>query len=483
VSRGFPPTLGGSRAVSSDTRGVADRTSIRGGWLLPGRLPRGHTVSMSRGMPLSRVSPESLLGWAGAAVAVLVVYVVVVRGGDQLIGTRAAHVELSILATVVVAATIDRIQSRCERIAARLLHRGTSSPYDVLAQFSSQVAGAEAAGELPQLMARLLAEGTGAAWAQVWVLVNGRPTLMATSPPEASAESSVPAISGTSSTDGLRSVAVGHAGSVLGVLRVREREGHPLTPVESRLFAGLAAQAGLALHAAQLRAELEHRHLELTARAGQLRAARDRLVATQDAERRRLERDIHDGAQQQLVALRINLRLAQTLAERSPERAAQLLCEQAAAAEDAIATLRALSRGAEPEVLSRAGLAEALREAATTCPLPVELDLHDVGRFPRPVETAVYFSCLEALQNVAKHAHATRVSVHLDVVGEALEMEVVDDGRGLEPGAVAGAGLGNMRERLVAVGGELQIGAARDSGTAVTAIVPAVRSSSVGAVD
>jgi hypothetical protein len=143
-------------------------------------------------MPLSRVSPESLLGWAGAAVAVLVVYVVVVRGGDQLIGTRAAHVELSILATVVVAATIDRIQSRCERIAARLLHRGTSSPYDVLAQFSSQVAGAEAAGELPQLMARLLAEGTGAAWAQVWVLVNGRPTLMATSPPEASAESSVP---------------------------------------------------------------------------------------------------------------------------------------------------------------------------------------------------------------------------------------------------------------------------------------------------
>ncbi len=437
---------------------------------------------MSQGMPLRRVSPESVLGWAGAAVAVLVVYVVVVRGGDWLIGTRAAHVELSILATVIVAATIDRIQSRCERLAARLLHRDSSNPYDVLAQFSSQVAGAEAAGELPQLMARLLAEGTAAAWAQVWVLVNGRPTLMATFPPGVAADSSAPAISGSSSTDGLRSVAVGHAGSVLGVLRVKEQDGHPLTPVESRLFAGLAAQAGLALHAAQLRAELEQRHRELTDRAGQLRAARDRLVAAQDAERRRLERDIHDGAQQQLVALRINLRLAQTLAERSPERAAQLLSEQAHAAEDAITTLRALSRGAEPEVLTRAGLPAALREAAKICPLPVELELHDVGRFSRPVETAVYFSCLEALQNVVKHARATQVGVHLDVVGDALELKVVDDGRGLEPGAVAGSGIGNMRERLAAVGGQLRIGAARGSGTSVTALVPAVRSTASEAV-
>jgi signal transduction histidine kinase len=425
-------------------------------------------------MPLGRVSPESLAGWAGAAVAVVVVYVVVVHGGDLLIGTGAAHVELSILATVIVAATIDRIQRRCEGLAARLLRRDGSKPYDVLAQFSSQVAGAEAAGELPQLMARLLAEGTAAAWAQVWVLVNGRPTLMATYPPEAAAESSVPAITGAFSADGLRSVAVGHAGRVLGVLRVRERDGHPLTAVESRLFAGLAAQAGLALHAAQLRAELEQRHHELTARAGQLRAARGRLVAAQDAERRRLEQDIHDGAQQQLVALRINLRLAQTLAERSPERAVQLLAQQSAAAEEAIATLRALSRGAEPEVLSRAGLPEALRQAAKSCPLPVTLDLHDVGRLPRPVETAVYFSCLEALQNVVKHAEATGVNVRLDVVGEALELEVVDDGRGLQPGAVAGSGFGNMRERLATVGGQLQIGAARESGTAVTAIVPAV---------
>jgi signal transduction histidine kinase len=253
--------------------------------------------------------------------------------------------------------------------------------------------------------------------------------------------------------------------------------------VEARLFAGLAAQAGLALHAAQLRAELEQRHRQLTERAGELRAARDRLVTTQDTERRRLERDIHDGAQQQLVALRINLRLVQTLAERSPERAAELSSEQAGAVKDAIATLQALSRGTDPEVLTRAGLAEALRDATKSCPLPVRLSLQEVGRFPRSVETAVYFSCLEAVQNVIKHAHAAHVDVRLGVVGEALELEVVDDGRGLAPGAVAGSGLGNMRERLEAVGGHLQIGAAAGSGTSVIAIVPAVRSSSSGTVD
>jgi signal transduction histidine kinase len=207
----------------------------------------------------------------------------------------------------------------------------------------------------------------------------------------------------------LRGVAVGHGGTVLGVLRLQEREGRPLTPVEERLFAGLAAQAGLALHSAQVRAELEERHRQLTARTAELRAARDQLVAAQDAERRRLERDIHDGAQQQLVALRINLRLVQTVAARAPERAAQLIGEQEQAAVDAIATLRALSRGAEPEVLARDGLAEALRVASGTCPLPVSLDLHEVGRFARPVETAVYFCCLEALQNTVKHAGAGSV--------------------------------------------------------------------------
>ena len=113
---------------------------------------------------------------------------------------------------------------------------------------------------------------------------------------------------------GRRALAVRHGGHLLGVLRLQERPGVALTAVEERLFAGLAAQAGLVLRLVGLRAELEDRHEELVARAEELKASRERLIETQDAERRRLERDIHDGAQQHLVALTVNLRLAQTIA-------------------------------------------------------------------------------------------------------------------------------------------------------------------------
>lgn len=433
---------------------------------------------MSRRLPIgTRARPEAVAGWLVAAVMVVVVYVVVVRGGDLLVGTAAAHVELSILATVIVAATIERVQRYGERVAARWMGREHQNPYDVLARFSSRAAAAEAAGELPQLMARLLSEGTSAAWAQVWLLVNGRPTLMATHPAEAMTMTATmaapPSIGGAvDESTGVRGVAVGHGGRVLAVLRLRERDGQPLTAVEERLFAGLAAQSGLALHSAQVRAELEDRHRQLTARTAQLHAARNQLVAAQDTERRRLERDIHDGAQQQLVALRINLRLVQTVADRAPERARQLIVEQERAVVDAIATVRALSRGADPEVLVRDGLAEALRIASTSCPLPVSLDLHDVGRFSRSVETAVYYCCLEALQNTVKHAEADTVSISLSLTAGALQLEVVDDGRGVQPGAARGAGLVNMRERLEAVGGTLRVGAASGSGTSVVAVVP-----------
>ena len=124
----------------------------------------------------------------------------------------------------------------------------------------------------------------------------------------------------------------GTAVNCWGCSACRSDPGSALTAVEERLFAGLAAQAGLVLRLVGLRAELEDRHEELVARADELKASRERLIETQDAERRRLERDIHDGAQQHLVALTVNLRLAQTIAARSPERAARVLAEQADAA-------------------------------------------------------------------------------------------------------------------------------------------------------
>jgi signal transduction histidine kinase len=198
-------------------------------------------------------------------------------------------------------------------------------------------------------------------------------------------------------------------------------------------------------------------------------------VSAADAERRRIERDIHDGAQQHLVALAVNLRLAQTLAASAPARATAQLRAQARAAEETIDTLVALSSGMYPRLLDEAGLVPALRAAAVTSALDVRVDAEEVPRQPRQVEAALYFCCLEALQNAAKHAGAQRVDVRLERTGPqhaVLRLLVHDDGAGFDPAvAGAGAGLANMRDRLDAVGGRVSVDSRPGAGTTMTATV------------
>src|SRR3954453_6938711 len=298
----------------------------------------------------------------GLAGFVLLVYVVVGLGGGALVGhTSSPDVALSVLATAVVALAFETVQSRLEAFASRVVLGGAASPYDVLSRFSETVAGSDPAEELPVRMARVLADGTGAAWSQVWLVVGRRPTLAATWPPDATREptADAPAPADTD-VPGRRSLPVRHGGELLGVIVVQEREHVPLPSVEERLFPALASQSGPVLRGARLRAELESRLAELSVRADELRSSRQRLVDVQDAERRLLERDIHDGAQQHLVALAVNLRLAETLPHRPPERAAVLLAGQEQAAVDAIETLVNLSRGIYPRLLADRGLVSAL---------------------------------------------------------------------------------------------------------------------------
>ena len=214
--------------------------------------------------------------------------------------------------------------------------------------------------------------------------------------------------------EGLRALPVRHGGQLLGVLRLQERPGLALTLVEERLFAGLAAQAGLVLKWVGLRAELDDRRAELLVRSEEIKASRERLIETQDAERSRLERDLHDGAQQHLVALTVNLRLAHTIVGRSPDRAAAVLSEQAVAALVAIETLSALSRGIYPRQLADEGLGAALRSAVAGSAMPVTIDTDGMARLPAPVEAALYFCCMEAVQNAAKHSGAGTVAVRVD---------------------------------------------------------------------
>lgn len=403
-------------------------------------------------------------------VFVVLVYVVIVLGGGALIGhTSSPHTGLSVLATSVVALSLGRVQSQLEVVMSRLVHRGSPSPYEVLSRFSPTVTGGLGTDDLPARMAEVLAAGTGAKAAQVWLMVDGRLRLAATWPPaDGSGEAG--------DLPGLRQLPVRQAGELLGVLVVQERENVPLTAVEERLFAGLANQAGLVLRGARLRAELVHRLAELSRLAAELRSSRQRLVDAQDAERKRLERDIHDGAQQHLVALAVNLRLAHTLAGRSPQRADRLLVEQCQAATATIDTITSLARGIYPTLLVDEGLAAALRTAVSWSPLPAELVAADIGRYPAGVEAAAYFCALEALQNSAKHSSAKAIRLDLRGGPTVLEVSVQDDGAGFDLGAAqAGTGLANMRDRVESAGGTLTIETTPSRGTLVAVRLPGAR--------
>ncbi|RPF28319.1 sensor histidine kinase [Georgenia muralis] len=413
---------------------------------------------------------------AGLAGFVLATYVLVVLGGGVVAGrTASPSVALSVLATTVVALSFVPVQSALEGFADRLGHPAAATPYDVLSRFPGAVTGGDAPAGLPMRMATMLAQGTGAQWAEVWLRVSGRLTLAATWPPHPGPGGPPPSDDGAS-PDGLRSLPVRDDGQVLGVLRLKERPGSVLTAVEERLFAGLAAQAGRMLRLVALRADLEDRRAELAARAEDLKASRERLIAAQDAERRRLERDIHDGAQQHLVALMVNLRLAQTIAVRSPRRAARVLAEQADAAGAAIETLSSLSRGIYPRTLADVGLLPALRTGAATGAILVTIDGTSLGRLPAAVEAALYFCCMEAVQNAAKHSGAGGVSVRVEELPRRWRLSIEDDGTGFDPGGASrsgtGAGLANMRDRIDAVGGSLTVTSAPGAGTTVTAEVP-----------
>jgi signal transduction histidine kinase len=208
-------------------------------------------------------------------------------------------------------------------------------------------------------------------------------------------------------------------------------------------------------------------------RATRLRMAR-RLVAAADAERERIEQDLHDGVQQQLSALRIRLALAaDSFHERGDTEASEALEGFGDDVDDAIDNVRDVARGVYPALLTSDGLSAALIAAARRGAPGVTVHGHDLRRCRQEVETAVYFSCLAALDNAAKHAGARQVSVRLTDTGDALRFAVRDSGAGFDPRRThAGRGIAHMRDRLTAIGGTLTIDSAPAQGTRVSGHVP-----------
>ena len=331
-------------------------------------------------------------------------------------------------------------------IADRLVFGSRANPYEVLSEFSDRVGEAYAADDVLPRMAQVLGMGIGADAAAVWLLAGDdlRPAAVWPDDTEAPTENLVDIV---------------ERGERLGALSVAMPSTEPLSASGEKLMHDLASQAGLVLRNVLLIEEL--------------RSSRRRLVAAQDEERRKIERNLHDGAQQQLVALAVQLKLARSVLDRDPAKAGDMLDSLQGAATDALEDLRDLARGIYPPLLADKGLPAAIEAQARKATIPVTVATDGVGRFSPDVESAVYFSCLEALQNVAKYANATTAVVALTDGSGELRFEIHDDGRGFDQTATSyGTGLQGIADRLAAIGGELQVTSEPGRGTTVVGLVP-----------
>ena len=437
---------------------------------------------------------------AGLTALVLSSYVVVVLG----LGRTPSGTERSLLLASMVAAAASALlylpaRIRLTDISNRLVYGERIAPDETLRTFGSRLTRAIPLDELMLQLAESLRKTMNLASAEVWTGGDGRLEQAAGVPHRATPplligekERTVVARAGVSGgtwvgvwlgdlvagrdASNLRVAPIAHAGELLGLIVMERRhDADPPSEEDDRVVVELARQVGLALHNVQLDSALQASLEEVQRANAELRESRLRIVSAGDAERRRLERDLHDGAQQHLVAMAVKLRLAEDLTDDDPAEAATVIGELRHDLQDAIAELRALAHGIFPPLLSSGGLAEALPAAATRAALPTSVELGVIGRYSPEVEAAVYFCCLEALQNAGKHAgDGASIVVRVGVEDGRLSFEVCDDGAGFEVdgAAVDGHGFVNMTDRLGAIGGRLVVSSAIGSGTTIRGEIP-----------
>jgi signal transduction histidine kinase len=396
------------------------------------------------------------------AAALTAIYATIVVGIGTLVGYRGGPV-LTIAAAVAIAVLFQPLRRRAQRVANRLVYGDRATPYQVLSDFAENMAGTLGLDQVLDRMASVLADGTGATRVDVWIRVGSDLRPAATWPPDADepdslamgADDELPEIEGAT-----RVVAVRQGDELLGALALQKPRNEPLSVGEDRLLQHLASQAALVLRNARLTAELR-------AKIDELRASRRRLVEAQNEERRKIERNLHDGAQQRIVALKVQLGLLGRFA--GEEERVKLMAEQLQEAlQEALDDLRDLARGIYPPLLAEQGLPAALEAQARRAVVKTTVELDGVSRYPREVEAAVYFCALEAMQNVTKYAEATATGIRLAERDGYLEFEIEDDGRGFDPGRTRfGTGLQGMADRLDAIGGTLEVTSQPGRGTLI----------------
>jgi signal transduction histidine kinase len=419
--------------------------------LLPAGLALG--IVTYRGLDIEDVIRRSVV--YGALWAIIAgVYVVVAATFGIAIGQR---VPLALAVLVTIAATIlfQPARRRLERLADRLVFGQRLSGYELISQLGVRLQSRIAAEDVADSVAGAVRDGLGASWVRV-KLHRPKPTEIAVAgmdPKDSAVELSAPLV---------------HSDRVVGLIECGPKIEGRYALADQELLNTLGRQAALAIHNSQLSAELSD-HVE------ELAASRARLVQAEEAGRRRLERDIHDGVQQELVGVLARLGLARNQLRRDRDLAEATLREAQVDAQRALEGLQELARGIHPAILTDRGLVEAVEERATRMTVPVEVHANGLGhgmRFPVELEGAAYFFVSEGLANVLKYASARRVHVRFHSEPGLLVIEVEDDGRGFDPTGVKRSGLRGLEDRISALGGRVEVVSQPGHGTELRAYLP-----------
>ncbi len=465
-------------------------------------IPLGFLAAESRKLaPHASRGLVQVLAVFGFVVVVSAIYLVVVLGlghAPKTAGDKEA-LALAILASGVAALIFVPVRQRLVDSATRFVYGSREAPDEVLRTFGSRLTRAipmdelllQLAESLRKTMSLTSAEvytGTGEVLERTASVPDLGPGSLVVSPRERPVVTRA-GVSGTAwasvwlpellrgrENEQVRVTPVSHAGELLGLIVIeRTTMASSFSEDDDRVLTDLARQVGLALHNSQLDTALQTTLDEVRKQADALRESRARIVASGDAERRRVERNLHDGAQQHLVALAVNLRLARDIIVDDQEAGLEMLEQLAGEVQETIQELRELAHGIYPPLLVDSGLVEALRAAANRNPLPVDIVPDGIGRYAPETEAAVYFCCLEALQNAAKHAPDARVEVRLWEESGGLLFTVADDGPGFDPEtARRGHGYVNMADRLGAIGGTVRWESEIGKGSQVRGSVPLV---------
>ena len=403
--------------------------------------------------------------FAIVAASITLVYVaVLVALPAVVLGRGRSFSPLLFGTTIAIAVLFQPLRSRARRLADRIVYGKRATPYEVLSEFSERLSDSYSTEDVLPRLAQLLRDGTGATRSTVWLRVGSELVPAATAP--GSVDPPSPLIARAEELPPFEPPAeafpVRHRGELLGAISLDMPANDPMDPAKQRLVLDVASQAGLVLRNVRLIEEL--------------RASRRRIVAAQDIRAKKLERNIHDGAQQQLVALSVKLRLADLLVERDPAKARETLAQLQIETNGTLENLRDLARGIYPPLLADSGLPAALEAQGRKSPLPVRVDADGVGRYDREIEASVYFCCLEALNNVVKYADASVATIRLTASDSELAFEVADDGGGFDPSsAPRGTGLEGMADRLDAIGGTLDVRSLVGVGTTISGHIPTNR--------